>query len=88
MIRLMSTKIKSDWTGAHFTGWRARCGFTQDEAAQAIGITARRIRDFEAGRDEIPRTIELACHHLENRRGRKALAEAARRLADELDPPA
>lgn len=85
MIRLMSTKPISDWTGADFTAWRGRCGLKQEAAADLLGITARRIRDFEAGRAGIPRTVELACRWLEIRRRVGALVDQARRFADDLD---
>ena len=85
MIDAMSKT--SDWTAADLAAWRDRAGLKQEAAADALGISARRIRDFEAGRAEIPRAIELACRYLESAGRLKTLAATARAVADEIDPP-
>lgn len=60
-------------TPADFIAWRRRLGLTQSAAAEALGLTASRISDYEMGRTRgsksipapIPRAVELACAHIE-----------------------
>jgi DNA-binding XRE family transcriptional regulator len=40
--------------------WRARCGFSQEDAARKLGITSRALRDYENGKTEVPRMAALA----------------------------
>ncbi len=52
-----------------FKKWRKSMGFSQKEAAQALGLKRRMIQYYEKGeRDgekvKIPRTVRLACYAL------------------------
>lgn len=54
---------------ADFKKWRKVMGFSQKEAAQALGLKRRMIQYYEKGeRDgekvKIPRTVRLACYSL------------------------
>jgi DNA-binding XRE family transcriptional regulator len=40
--------------------WRARCGFSQEDAAKKLGISSRALRDYENGKTEVPRMAALA----------------------------
>ncbi|MEM6670544.1 MAG: helix-turn-helix transcriptional regulator [Pseudomonadota bacterium] len=40
--------------------WRATMGFTQKEAAEALGVTSRTWRNWEAGVHEVPKSTWLA----------------------------
>ncbi|CAO3447879.1 hypothetical protein [Azospirillum argentinense] len=44
-----------------FKQWRASLKLTQQEAADAIGITKRSVQLYEAGTQPVSRTIALAC---------------------------
>jgi transcriptional regulator with XRE-family HTH domain len=46
--------------GAAFRSWRKNRKMNQDEAADALGISARMIKYYEAGQHAIPKTIKLA----------------------------
>lgn len=60
-------------TSADFRAWRAAMGFSQAQAAAALGVNLYTVKNYDAGatraRDadgeriaiEIPRTIALAC---------------------------
>lgn len=43
--------------------WRARLGFTQASAAEALGVPVGTYRDWEQGRwaETLPRYLALAC---------------------------
>jgi transcriptional regulator with XRE-family HTH domain len=60
-------------TGPEFRTWRARLGYTQAAAAEALGISVSQIADYESGTKRgtdraapIPRVIALACQALED----------------------
>ena len=48
-------------TPQQFKAWRKRLGLTQARAADAIGMSLTQIKNYEAGRADIPRYVELAC---------------------------
>ena len=48
-------------TPQQFKAWRKRLGLTQARAADAIGMSATQIKNYEAGRATIPLYVELAC---------------------------
>lgn len=55
-------------TPAQFKAWRTRLSFSQEEAAQALGISKGSVQLYEAGRRRedgravlIPKTVALAC---------------------------
>jgi len=45
--------------------WRARHRFSQQEAAHALGVSARMWRYYEAGSHLLPKTLRLACQGLD-----------------------
>jgi transcriptional regulator with XRE-family HTH domain len=47
------------------TAWRARCGLSQRAAADALGLSVRALRYYEAGERFIPRPVALACAAVE-----------------------
>ena len=52
---------------AEFKAWRKRLGFTQIQAAEALGMSRRSIIDYEHGQ-AIPRVVELAAMMIEQTR--------------------
>lgn len=44
-----------------FIRWRLRHRMTLDQAAQALGVSARSISRYSSGREVVPRTLALAC---------------------------
>jgi DNA-binding XRE family transcriptional regulator len=40
--------------------WRARCSFSQEDAAKKLGISSRALRDYENGKTEVPKMAALA----------------------------
>jgi DNA-binding XRE family transcriptional regulator len=46
--------------GARFRSWRKHHRLTQNEVADALGISARMIKYYEAGQHAIPKTVKLA----------------------------
>ena len=48
-------------TPEDFKAWRERLDMTQQEAADAIGVTKRSVQMWEAGDRPIGRTVALAC---------------------------
>lgn len=48
-------------TPADFRAWRARMGYTQQQAAQALGVTSRTVKAWEAGKCAPPAFLALAC---------------------------
>ncbi|MEE1923326.1 DUF2442 domain-containing protein [Pseudomonas sp. 148P] len=44
-----------------FIRWRLRHRMTLDQAATALGVSARSISRYSSGREVVPRTLALAC---------------------------
>ena len=44
-----------------FKAWRKHMGFSQQEAAEALGASRRALQNYEKSEEAMPRTIELAC---------------------------
>ncbi len=44
-----------------FIRWRLRHRMTLDQAANALGVSARSISRYSSGREVVPRTLALAC---------------------------
>lgn len=44
-----------------FIGWRARTGLPLNQAAEALGVSARSITRYSSGREAVPRSLALAC---------------------------
>ncbi|MDZ3825279.1 DUF2442 domain-containing protein [Pseudomonas monsensis] len=44
-----------------FIGWRARTGLSLNQAAEALGVSARSISRYSNGRETVPRSLALAC---------------------------
>lgn len=44
-----------------FIDWRARTGLPLNQAAQALGVSARSITRYSSGREAVPRSLALAC---------------------------
>lgn len=44
-----------------FMLWRLRHRLTLDQAAEALGVSARSISRYSSGREVVPRTLALAC---------------------------
>lgn len=51
----------SDENTRIFIDWRARTGFSLNQAAEALGVSARSISRYSSGRDVVPRSLALAC---------------------------
>lgn len=46
---------------ANLRAWRARMGYTQTQAAQALGVSLRTVKAWESGFAAPPAFLELAC---------------------------
>jgi len=44
-----------------FINWRARTGLPLNQAAEALGVSARSISRYSSGREAVPRSLALAC---------------------------
>ncbi|MEN5314674.1 helix-turn-helix domain-containing protein [Pseudomonas koreensis] len=44
-----------------FINWRARTGLSLNQAAEALGVSARSISRYSNGRESVPRSLALAC---------------------------
>jgi len=44
-----------------FIDWRARTGLPLNQAAEALGVSARSISRYSNGREAVPRALALAC---------------------------
>ncbi|MFJ4247758.1 DUF2442 domain-containing protein [Pseudomonas sp. NPDC089741] len=44
-----------------FIDWRARTGLSLNQAAEALGVSARSISRYSNGREAVPRSLALAC---------------------------
>ena len=59
--------------GALLKHWRQRLGWSQDQAAKALGFAHRvSIVKFESGERSIDRWLELACRWLEEHQGEQS----------------
>ena len=60
-----------------FIDWRARTGLPLNQAAEALGVSARSISRYSSGREAVPRSLALAClgwdflQNNQTRRGRR-----------------
>ena len=50
-------------TNSEFKKWRGSLGYTQEQAADTLGISRPTIASYEAD-SEIPKVVELACSYL------------------------
>jgi DNA-binding XRE family transcriptional regulator len=50
-----------------FLRWRRALGYTQEEAAEKLGVVRGTINNWERGVARIPQAVELACHELTRR---------------------
>ena len=46
---------------ASFVRWRQLMGFSQEQAAEALGLSTRTIANYEGGSYPISKTVALAC---------------------------
>lgn len=44
-----------------FIDWRARTGLPLNQAAEALGVSARSISRYSSGREAVPKSLALAC---------------------------
>lgn len=51
-------------TAAQLSAWRKRLGYSKTEAAEALGCHRNALAGWEAGKNPIPKYIELACLYL------------------------
>ena len=51
----------SDENTRIFIDWRARTGLSLNQAAEALGVSARSISRYSSGREAVPRSLALAC---------------------------
>ncbi|MCW8278693.1 DUF2442 domain-containing protein [Pseudomonas sp. PCH199] len=51
----------SDENTRIFIDWRARTGLPLNQAAEALGVSARSISRYSSGREAVPRSLALAC---------------------------
>lgn len=75
--------INQDWTGDDLKAWRDYMGFTQEQAAEALGMSRRGIQTMEAT-GKIERRTILACLWLQAER-EKANDQLRVGIADLLD---
>ena len=61
-------------TPADMRAWRASMGYTQQQAAQALGVSLRTIKAWESGFAAPPAFLALACAALDQRKAEAALA--------------
>jgi transcriptional regulator with XRE-family HTH domain len=50
-----------DANAAHLASWREAMGFSQREAAEALGCSRNAFAGWESGEARVPRYIVLAC---------------------------
>lgn len=48
-------------TPSEFRAWRARMGYTQQQAAAALGVSLRTVKSWESGFAAPPAFLPLAC---------------------------
>lgn len=51
-------------TPADIRAWRSAMGYTQQQAAQALGVSLRTIKAWEGGETAVPAIVPLACEAL------------------------
>lgn len=51
-------------TPAALRAWRECMGYTQQQAAQALGVSLRTIKAWEGGETAVPAIVPLACEAL------------------------
>lgn len=54
------------WSKTKFSSWLARMGWDHSEAADALGMSPRQVRDFAEGRAKVRGVVALACKQLEH----------------------
>ena len=54
-------------TPADLRAWRAHMDYTQQQAAQALGVSLRTIKAWEGGETAVPAIVPLACEALSAR---------------------
>jgi len=54
-------------TPAEFRAWRSAMGYTQQQAAQALGVSLRTVKAWESGETGAPGLLPLACAALLSR---------------------
>ncbi|MGE8144196.1 DUF2442 domain-containing protein [Pseudomonas frederiksbergensis] len=59
-----------------FINWRARTGLPLNQAAEALGVSARSISRYSSGREAVPRSLALACLGWDSLQQRPTLAAA------------
>lgn len=57
-------------TPSEFRAWRARMGYTQQQAAAALGVSLRTVKSWESGFAAPPAFLALACAALSAGLGR------------------
>lgn len=53
-------------TAAQFKRWRKRLGFSQPQAAKALGVHVGTLRNWEYGRRKVSTLVEKLCAAVEN----------------------
>lgn len=61
-------------SAAQFRAWLTEMGFTWDAAAQALNVVRNTVGNYLAGRQEIPKTVWLACMQLAEQKHRAAVS--------------
>ncbi|MET1069522.1 MAG: DUF2442 domain-containing protein [Pseudomonas prosekii] len=59
-----------------FIDWRARTGLPLNQAAEALGVSARSISRYSNGREAVPRALALACLGWDSLQQNRTLAAA------------
>lgn len=54
-----------EWSEHTFAAWLERMGWTSDDAAEALDMSERQIREFAQGRAKVRSVVALACMELE-----------------------
>jgi DNA-binding XRE family transcriptional regulator len=57
-----------------FIDWRARTGLSLNDAAEALGVSARSISRYSNGREAVPRSLALACLGWDSLQQRSSIA--------------
>lgn len=59
-IEIDATSLHRTGLAMFFRAWRKGHGMSQTMAASALGLTSRTVQNYEAGEQDIPRTVMLA----------------------------